>query len=136
MRATLVLCDGAAVADGKLFVLGGGWSLIHVPNAPVNMALAILVSVPWDQANQRHSVEAKLMTDDGEQVSIDGNDVAASGDIEVGRPAGLKPGIDLNLPMALEFNGVVLAPGGYRWELSVDGTQMAFTPFRVLEGRG
>jgi hypothetical protein len=132
LRVTLLLCDAAEEAGGKLYVLGGGWSQVNVPNTPLNMALAILLSVPWNEANQPHDFEAVLMTDDGQAVTADEGAIAASGKIEVGRPAGLKPGSDLNVPLALRFNGVVLAPGGYRWELSIDGTQMAIAPFRVL----
>ena len=133
MRVTLLLCDAAEEVGGKLYVLGGGWALLHAPNTPLNMALAILISVPWDQANRQHEVEAVLMTEDGERVQVEGQEIAASGQFEAGRPPGLKPGMDLNVPIALKFNGIALAPGGYRWEVAIDGAQQAIAPFRVLE---
>jgi hypothetical protein len=130
LEVTLLLCDAADEANGKLYVMGGGWTTV-IPDQPVNMALALLVEVPWDQANRKFNLIAKLMTDDGEQVQVEGEDVGAGGDLEVGRPAGLKPGTPLNLPLALKFSGVSLPAGGYRWEVHVDGTLMAKAPFRA-----
>jgi hypothetical protein len=134
LRVTLLLCDAAEEVGGKLYVLGGGWALLQAPDTPLNMALAILIAVPWDQANEEHDVEAVLVTDDGERVQIEAQEVSASGQFEAGRPPGLKPGMDLNVPIALKFNGIALMAGGYRWEVFVDGEQRAIAPFRVLEG--
>jgi hypothetical protein len=133
VRVTLLLCDAAEEVGGKLYVLGGGWSLLQAPDTPLNMALAILIAVPWDQANEQHDVEAVLVTDDGERVEIEAQEISASGQFEAGRPPGLKPGMDLNVPIALKFNGIALSTGGYRWEVFVDGEQSAIAPFRVLE---
>ena len=132
MQVTLFLCDAAQEMGGKLYILGGGWSQLHTPDTPTSMALAVLIKQPWDQANQKHSFNAVLMTDDGDQVTIDEQEVSAIGEWETGRPAGLKPGVDLDVPVALTFNGVVLPAGGYRWEFFIDGTQMAVAPFRVI----
>jgi hypothetical protein len=132
LEVTLLLCDAAQEAGGKLHVIGGGWSLVNAPNTPINMALAVLLVVDWNEANDPHQIEAKLMTDDGEQVEVEGQPVLASGQIEVGRPAGIKRGMALNTPLAFTFNGVALPPGGYRWELHVNGDLKATAPFRVM----
>lgn len=129
----MLLCDAADEVGGKLFVLGGGWSHLALVDTPVPMALAVLIAVPWDRTNHRMTVSVKLVTDDGGQVEIEGQIVGASGQVEVGRPPGIKPGSELNLPLAFKFNGLALSQGGYRWELEIDGTQMAITPFRVGE---
>lgn len=131
MQVTLLLCDAAQEMGGKLYVLGGGWSQLQQPDVPSNMALAVMIKVPWDQANEKHSFDAVLMTDDGERVQIEENEVSATGEFETGRPAGLKRGVDLDVPLALTFNGMPLPAGGYRWEVFIDGTQMAVAPFRV-----
>jgi hypothetical protein len=91
LRVTLLLCDAAEEVGGKLYILGGGWALLQAPDTPLNMALAILIAVPWDQANEEHDVEAVLVTDDGERVQIEAQEVSASGQFEAGRPPGLKP---------------------------------------------
>jgi hypothetical protein len=128
----MLLCDGADAVEGKLYILGGGWSHT-LANVPVNMALAIMIAVPWNQANEKHDVHAALVSEDGETVEIEGNQVIASGELEVGRPAGLRAGTQLNTPLVLGFNGLVLKSGGYVWELRIGGEVMARAPFQVVE---
>ena len=101
------------------------------------MALAVIIGVPWDQANDQLQVDALLMDEDGQLVQAETEPerfqpVAASAQLEVGRPAGLKRGMTLNAPFAFTFNGVALPPGGYRWELQINGSVEATAPFRVL----
>ncbi len=50
VRVTLLLCDAAQVADGKLYVLGGGWSLIGPDPTP--SAVAIKVDVDWTEVDR------------------------------------------------------------------------------------
>jgi len=119
MRLTVVLCDSARVAEGKLYVLGGGWTHV-VAQSPLELALAVVIAVPWGDANRRHPLTVALKDEDGQS-------------IEVGRPPGIKPGIDLNAVMVFRFGGLLLAPGGYVWELTVgDTTEKA--PFWVIGG--
>jgi hypothetical protein len=134
MDVTMLLCDAAEVQGGKLYILGGGWSVIWAPGVPINMVLAVKLAIPWDQANQPHRIRAALRTLDGDPVDAGQGDVAAEGDLEVGRPAGLKPGSPLDAPFVLPFNGLILDPGGYLWILEIDGTEMARAPFRVEQG--
>jgi hypothetical protein len=133
VEVTLLLCDSAEESGGKLYVLGGGWS-IGPANVPLNMALAILLIIPWDQANKQFKIEAQLMTADGDPVEMEDQMVLNEGLLEVGRPPGTKPGTGLNTPFVLKANGLVLAPGGYRWELRVDGTQLATAAFQTRDG--
>ena len=58
----MLLADFAQVSDGKLTVVGGGWSLTG-PD-PVPFGIAILIRVPWDQANQRHVMRLELLDDE------------------------------------------------------------------------
>ena len=56
----------------------------------------------------------------------------ATGNFEVGRPPGVKPGSDLDAPFVIPFQ-LGLPAGGYVWELEVDSEPAARVPFRVLE---
>lgn len=127
----MLLCDAAQSADGKLYVLGGGFSHVYTPNAPATMALAILIAVPWNRANEQHTVEAALVTADGQQVEMGDNPIMAGGELEVGRPPGLRAGTHLNTSLVFNFNGLILEIGDYVWELRVNGNTEARTPFRV-----
>ena len=134
----MLLADYAQVADGKLIVVGGGWSLTG-PD-PVPFGIAILVHVPWDQANRRHVLRLELVDADGVAVTVPSDDgdeapIVFFDDIEfeVGRPAGIKPGTPLELPLAVNSSPLPLEPGArYEWRLSIDGAgdedwRLAFT---------
>jgi Family of unknown function (DUF6941) len=126
MKVTMLLADYANVADGKLTVVGGGWSLIGPEPAP--FGIAILVHVPWDQANQRHVLRLELLDADGAPAALGGDEgdepIVFFDDVEfeVGRPAGLKPGTALEFPLAVNSGPLPLEPGWrYEWRLSIDG---------------
>ena len=135
MDASVLLCDWAEELNGKLYVQGAGWSNL-VGGQVAQIALAILIEVPWDQANRPHGLKVELLDEDGNFVTVDDQPVLLmDGKIEVGRPAGIPPGTPLNVPLAGRF---VLPPtlsaGGYRVQLSIDGTVMRAVPFRIMEG--
>lgn len=131
----MLLCDAADESGGKLYILGGGWSVIQRPNVPTPMALAIMMAVPWDKSNMRHTFVVRLVTDDGEGVDPGSGSIRAEGELEVGRPAGVKPGTPLDVPVVLKFGPLVLDEGGYVWQLQVDDLPVARAPFRVLGER-
>ena len=123
MRLTLLLADAAQVADGKLYILGGGWSVL---NGPAPMAVAMKVEVPWDQANLPHEWRLELLDQDGHPVvlgdpGVDKPPVHVGATIEVGRPAGLPPGTSLDVPLAVSVGVLALRPGGYVWRVTIDG---------------
>lgn len=131
MKVTLLLAEAAQVAQGKLYILGGGWSIMGP--SPTPSAIAIKVEVPWDQANRRHRLELALLDSDGQPVII-GNDAIAIGtDFEAGRPAGLPAGTPLDVVLAINIGALALRPGSrYVWHCSINGRseehwQLAFT---------
>jgi hypothetical protein len=126
VRVTMLLADFAQVSDGKLTIVGGGWSLTGPEPAP--FGIAILIRVPWDQANQRHVMRLELLDADGQPVEMDAETGDGSEPIvffddvpfEVGRPAGLKPGTPLDFPVAINSGPLLLEPGRYEWRLTID----------------
>jgi Family of unknown function (DUF6941) len=124
VKATLLLADYAVVSDGKLTIVGGGWSQTGPEPAPFGIAL--LIQVPWDQANTLHAFTVQLLDSDGEPVVLETDEaedqtVAFGGDFEVGRPPGLKPGTPLDFPVAMNSTPLPLEPGRYEWRLTIDG---------------
>lgn len=123
MKVTLLLCDYAQVAGGKLTAVGAGWTF----TSPVTThAVGILLDVPWDLANVRMNWRLELRDADGAPVTQLGPDgevaVQAAGEIEVGRPAGTPAGTPIPVCIAIPVHGVVLRPSArYVWEFSVDG---------------
>jgi hypothetical protein len=119
----MMLADHAQVADGKLFISGGGWSSCGPGPSPC--AVAVLFHVPWQETGKRVSFTLRLIDEDGHGVyqlgAQDDLPVQVKGNFEARRPPGMLPGAEINVPMS--FNIVLqLDPGrGYSWVLDVDG---------------
>lgn len=125
MRVTMLLADAAQVVEGKLYILGGGWSLTGPRPSP--SALALKFDIPWDRANHRYAVLLELLTADAEPVLVPGPagedvPVQIEGQVEAGRPAGLKPGTPLDAALAINVGPLPLEPNQrYVWRLTIDG---------------
>jgi hypothetical protein len=133
MRVTMLLADAAQEVNGKLYVLGGGWSVTG-PDVPP-MALAVKLDVPWTEANQAHSFELVLVDTDGHPVGGrgEGQGVRVDGQFEVGRPGGVPAGSDIDVAFAISVPPVPLPAGRYAWQLLIDGETHAdwLRPFQV-----
>ena len=123
-QVTMLLADSAQVADGKLYILGGGWSVTGP--GPVPAAIALTIHVPWDQANADHTWRLELVDADGDPVLMaipDGEQpVEMQGEFKVGRPADSKPGSRMDVPVAINLpGGHPTPPGGrFEWRLWID----------------
>ncbi|MGH3022315.1 MAG: DUF6941 family protein [Gaiellaceae bacterium] len=125
MKVTMLLADYAKVSDGKLDVLGGGWSVTGPKVGAA--AIALLIQVPWDQANTKHTLRIELLDADGQLLTgenpegQEGPTGLIEGGFEVGRPAGLKPGTPIDAPLAIPIPPLNIPPGGrYEWRLHID----------------
>ena len=121
MRVTMLLADAAQEVNGKLYVLGGGWSVTG-PDLPP-MAVALKLDVPWSDANTAHDFELVLVDADGRPVRApqQQGDVRTGGRFEVGRPAGLMAGSDIDFAFAVSIGPLPLDAGRYIWQLWIDG---------------
>jgi hypothetical protein len=133
LSATIVLADAVQAAEDKLWMLGAGWSQIQA-NTPAPQGLGIIVHVPFDMTNRQIHIEVALLDDDGEPVLVGEPPapIGAAADFEIGRPPGMKQGERSNVPLALRFNGLAHAPGGYVWDCKIDGEPVANWPFRAV----
>lgn len=122
MKATMILCDHAQVADGKMNLLGGGWTLTGPGPAPFGIAL--MIDVPWHLTNRQHMFRIELIDLDGNAVIPEGleDPVAIEGQFEVGRPPGVRTGTSLPFMAAVNSGPIPLAPGGhFEWRLTING---------------
>ena len=90
------------------------------------MAIAIKVEVPWEEANRVHSLQLSLINEDGRPVIVPtpvGNrPVELSMEFKVGRPAGLKTGTPLDVPLAINLGPLPLQSSSrYVWNCSING---------------
>jgi hypothetical protein len=132
MNVTMVLCDHADVAGGKLYINGAGWNML-IAEMAVPMALGIIVSVPWDQTDVRHSISVELTDEDGQRVSIHGEEILQSGHFETGRPAGVPHGTPIDLPLSMRFVALPLPAGGYSFLVTINDVEEARVSFRAVE---
>src|SRR5580698_9789545 len=102
VRVTMMLCDAAQVSDGKLYVLGGGWSMTG-PD-PVPSAIALKIDVGWHEAEAAHHWELFLEDADGGPVLVDTPDgehpVEVRGEFTVGRQPGIPEGSPIDVALA------------------------------------
>jgi hypothetical protein len=126
IRVSMMLADAAQTAEGKLYVLGGGWSVTGP--APMPFAIAVDVKVPWEMANRAHQFRFELVDSAGRTVEVPGptgedNPVVVEAELEVGRPPGMVPGTALDAVLAINVpGGLQLTPGArYEWRLMVNG---------------
>lgn len=123
----MLLADAAQVADGKLYILGGGWSVTGP--MPVPSAVAVKVEVDWHELSTPHHWELFLEDADGGPVMIETPDgsqpVEVRGDFSVGEPVGVPEGSPVDVPMAVNFGPLPLAPASrYTWRFVIDGESL------------
>ena len=108
----MMLCDSAQVADGKLYVLGGGWSMTG-PD-PVPSAIALKIDVGWHEAESAHHWELYLEDADGGPVLVPTPDGEHPVEVPEGSP--------VDVALAVNLGPRPLVPGTrYTWRMAIDG---------------
>jgi hypothetical protein len=117
-----MLADSAQAVNGKLYVLGGGWSN-QWGMAP--FAIAGKVEVPWNQATSPHTFRLELLDADGQLVdapTAEGNEPLVIEDkFSTGVPPGATPGYPTDFVLAINFAPLPLDEGRYEWRFTIDG---------------
>ena len=123
----MMLCDAAQVSDGKLYILGGGWSMTG-PD-PVPSAVALKIDVDWHEAETSHHWELFLEDADGRPVLMETPDgsqpVEVRGEFSVSQPQGIPEGSPIDVALAVNLGPIPLAPGTrFAWRLTIDGDSL------------
>lgn len=120
LKVSLMLADAAHAVGGKLYILGGGWSVLF---APAPFAIALKIEVPWSEATDTHHFLVELIDEDGHTVKTpDGDELAnIGGTFCTGIPAGVKQGTPIDAVLAFPIPPLALDPGRYEWRLTIDG---------------
>jgi hypothetical protein len=127
----LILADAAQVADGKLYLLGGGWDRLAVQALPaMQMAgIAVGVLVPWAETNTPRSLTLTVEDDDGGTVVP-----PLTVRVEVGRPPGLPAGAEQRVMVALNAQLALPRLGGYVITAALEGGAQRRLRFGVVQG--
>lgn len=125
----LILADGAQVVSDKLYMLGGGWSLVNAQQFPLilPMAVCIGIRVSWTETNRRHQFKLEVKNEDGGSMLF-----SAEGEFDQGRPAGIPAGIDQYVHLALSFPAKFEQAGQYIARLLLNGHDAKRVPFMVI----
>ena len=129
----LLVADRAEAVNGKLYLMGGGWDRITLPQypGPANFDVALGVLVGYTETNVRHDF-ALTMEDDDNQVVLG----PVSGQFELGRPPGIKPAQDQRFMVAVRGPFPLPGPGCYHWVATLDGVRAGRTTFWADEMPG
>jgi hypothetical protein len=125
----LIVADGAQVAEGKLYVMGGAWNRVSVQAFPATIpfAVALGILVAWDETNVARHAALTVEDEDG-SLLIGPLDIR----LEVGRPAGAIPGEDQRVVVAVNGQLGIPGPGGFSVVVRLDDEELARTSFRAL----
>jgi hypothetical protein len=126
----LLVADGADAVGGKLYLLGGGWDRLMVPQLPgppaVPFAVALGINVPWSLTNRKLGFSVDVLDADGGEVAQ-----LAGGEFEVGRPPGLRAGTSQRFQIAVPARPEFDAAGRYVIQCSVDSEVLGHTAIEV-----
>jgi hypothetical protein len=139
----MMLADHAQIADGKLFISGGGWSTCGP--GPTPCAVVVIFHVPWQETGEKVSFALRLIDEDGRAVmqpgATDGLPVQVNGHFEARRQLGMTPGTEISVPMSFNIVLQLMAASRYSWVLDVDGHaddswRLSFETRQAPAGRG
>lgn len=111
----IAIANHAEALNGLLYLSGAGWTdSWRTPDPegnipPTVMGVGVSILVPWVDTNRRHNLEMLLEHEDGGPPLLE-----VQAQFEVGRPAGITPGVDLRSVLAMNGSVVFERPGGYR----------------------
>lgn len=126
----LLVADGADAVGGKLYLLGGGWDRLKVPQLPgppaVPFSVAVGINVPWSLTNRKLGFSVDVLDADGGEVGQ-----LAGGEFEVGRPPGMRAGTSQRFQITVPAQPQFSADGRYVIQCSVDGEVLGHTAIEV-----
>lgn len=133
LSVTMILADHVQSAEGKLNVIGGGWTFTEGGVNAVPFGIGMIVEVPWDMTNHPHTMTLSLEDEDGAPIVLpDGNKVSVSIQFEVGRPPGHPKGVPLIEPFSLNSGPLPLEPGRrYVWRCRFEDEVLAARAFQT-----
>lgn len=127
MKVTMLLADHAQHHNGKLFIAGGGWSVIGPEPSPT--AIAIKLEIEGTESDRPHHWELFLEDADGHLVQFGTPEGIQSlevrGDIPSAAELDMAPGSIIEVPLAFNFPPLPLEPGArYMWRMVIDGESL------------
>jgi hypothetical protein len=124
----LILADSVESPNGKLYMMGGCWSTIQLPqpDQPLRAGLAMGVLVPWTAGNEPLDFVLDVEHEDGAPVAP-----PLQGQLAVGRPADAIPGQSLRALITINLLWTFTREGTYRLRARLGEWSTKQTVFHV-----
>lgn len=129
----LLLCDHSEAVNGKLYLTGGGWNVLRLPELPHewSFSIGLGIDVAYHETNDPHELVVSVQDPDGVEL---GDGLTAN--FETGRPPGLPQGQEQRLVMSIAATATFAAPGPHAAVVQVNGEELARSRFYLMEGGG
>jgi len=129
----LLLCDHSEAVNGKLYLTGGGWNVLRLPELPHewSFSIGLGIDVAYHETNDPHELVVTVQDPDGAEL---GDGLTAN--FETGRPPGLQEGQEQRLVMSIAATAAFAAPGPHAAVVQVNGEELARSRFYLMEGGG
>jgi hypothetical protein len=127
----LLLADHAEAVNGKLYMTGGGWNVLRLPELPHDWAfhIALGIDVAWHETNDPHELQVNIQDPDGVEL---GEGLTAN--FETGRPPGMTAGQEQRLVMSIGTTATFSTAGPHAAVVNVDGEELGRARFYLMEG--
>ena len=127
----ILLSDHSEAVNGKLYLTGGGWNVLRLPQLPHDWSfhIGLGIDVAWHETNDPHELLVTIQDPDGVEL---GEGLTAN--FETGRPPGLPQGQEQRLVMSIAATASFNAPGPHAAVVQVNGEELARARFYLMEG--
>jgi hypothetical protein len=126
----LLLADHSEAVNGKLYLNGGGWNVLRLPELPHEWSfhIGLGIDVAWHETNDPHELVVTIQDPDGIEL---GEGLTAS--FETGRPPGMPAGQEQRLVMSIGATADFEASGPHAAVVMVDGEELGRARFYLME---
>ena len=127
----LMLTDYAEAVNGKLYLTGGGWNVLRLPELPHEWSfhIGLGIDVAWHETNTQHELSVTIQDPDGVEL---GEGLTAN--FETGRPPGMPQGQEQRLVMSIAATATFTAPGPHAAVVEVNGDELGRARFYLMKG--
>lgn len=129
----LLLADHSESINGKVYMVGGGWNVLRLPELPHEWGFHITVGldVGWEETNTSHEVAISVHDPDGVEL---GEGLTA--EFEAGRPPGMPAGQEQRLVISIGISASFETAGPHAAIVEADGNEIGRARFYVTAGDG
>jgi hypothetical protein len=127
----LLLADHSEAINGKVYLVGGGWNVLRLPELPHEWGFHITLGldVGWDETNTSHDIAISVHDPDGLEVGE-----GLSAEFEAGRPPGMPAGQEQRLVMSIGTTATFENAGPHAAVVHADGEEIGRARFYVASG--